>query len=162
MRMLIAVFMVLLASPVIAQEPIAKIYGGVNGLWYEGIDKFPPDFELGLNGRASLSPHLSVVAAAFYGIGEAYSRGSAGIRVTATDALDPDFSVGFGIQRHASDDPGIRPEEWAPDASVGWRPWPVLMPHLVVGAQGSYGLTSNQASVLVAARYHLLSFGRGK
>lgn len=138
-------------------DEIVKAYAGVNGIWFDSAapSVYPSDFELGGTLRASLSPHLSLVGGAWYGIEHSYIRGSIGARVTATDVEDRNFSVGFGIQRHASSEPSVRPEEWAPDASVGWKPYPYQMPRVVLVAQGSYGLTSGQASALAGVRYEI-------
>lgn len=158
MRTWLLLAVLVVPSVTLAEEPAIKLYAGGNAIWYDGVYDLPSDFELGGSGRASLSPHISLVSGVYYGIDHSYLRGAAGLRMTATDVNDPDFSVGFGIARHASTEPAIRPEEWATDATVGWRPWPVTMPKVVVGAQGSYGLTSRQASLLAGLRYEFAAF----
>lgn len=146
----------LLASPAIAQtRDVVAINAGANLVSFDGT--LPSDFELGGTARASLSAHLSLVGGVFFGIDNSYARGSFGGRVTATDVTNPDFSVGFGIQYQASSEPAIRPEEWAPDVTVGWKPFPDL-PKVTVGASGSYGLESNTAMLTLAVRYRLTSF----
>lgn len=141
------------------------VYAAANGIWYDAaelVGASPPDFEVGATARASLTPHISAVGSAFYGFDNSYTRGSLGVRFTATDVNDPNFSIGLGIQRHFSSEPAVRPQEWAPDASVGFVPWPdppntpqTFAGRVTLVAQGFYGLTSNEASVLVGARFAL-------
>lgn len=155
--------LMLLAVPALAAEPVFKVYAAANGIWYDAVElvgALPPDLEVGATGRASLSPNISGVGAAYYGFDNSYTRGSIGVRFTATDANDPNFSIGVGIQRHFSSEPRVRPQEWAPDATIGYRPWPDSMPQAVLVAQGFYGLDSHQASVLVGARYALTGGGK--
>lgn len=158
-KLLILAALLLVAAPVHAQAPsVVKAAIGANGVWFDDTAK-PSDFELGGNVRASLSPHIAAVGAGYYGFSNSYLRGSAGIRITATDVDNPDFSVGLGMQYNFSSEPSIRPEEWTPDASIGWRPWPAEMPNVILVAQGSYGLDSNTAYVIVGARYALSLWG---
>lgn len=157
-RLIIILALLLAAAPVFAGTPLIKTAAGVNGIWFDDNAK-PSDFELGGNAAARLSPHISLVGAGYYGFQNSYLRGSAGFRVTATDVEDENFSVDLGMQYHLSSEPSIRPEEWAPDASFGWRPWPVDLPKIIIGAQGSYGLESNKAYVTVAVRYILGKWG---
>jgi len=119
----------------------------------------PDDFELGANVSASLSPHISAVGAGYWGFAHSYLRGSAGARFTASNPDDPNFSVGVGAQYHFSSEPGIRPQGFAPDVSVGYIPWPADMPSVIVIAQGSYNLAADQASALLGVRY---KFGGGQ
>jgi hypothetical protein len=141
----------LLAARQATAEPVLRAYAGANGVWYDGDN--PNDFEAGGNLRASLSPHISLVGAGYYGFSHSYLRGSAGLRITATDANDPNFSVGIGMQRHFSSEPDIRPEEWAPDASIGWRPWAATNPRVILIAQAGYGLDTEKAFALAGVRY---------
>lgn len=158
LKLLIIAALLFVAAPALAGTPAIRTAAGVNGIWFDDNAK-PSDFELGGNVAASLSPHISLVGAGYYGFQHSYLRGCAGFRVTATDVEDENFSVDLGMQYHFSSEPAIRPEEWAPDASFGWRPWPVEMPNIIVGAQGSYGLDSNKAYVIVAVRYILGKWG---
>ena len=154
-KLLVLLFLILPAM--VSAEPVGKVYLGANAIWFDqgaALD-LPSDWELGATGRASLSPHISVVGSAFYGVDHSYWRGSAGGRITATDVNNPDFSIGLGIQRQFSSDLEIRLEEWAPDATIAWRPWPASKPKVILGLQGNYGLDSQQASVLVGVRYQL-------
>src|SRR4249920_1914303 len=123
MRKLIiaALLAMLCAMPASAQTSVVKAALGAQGVWYDDNVK-PSDFELGGNVRASLSPHISAVGAGYYGFAHSYLRGSAGFRITATEVDDPDFSIGLGMVYNFSSEPSIRPEEWTPDASMGWRP----------------------------------------
>lgn len=155
----------LLAAAIPAQAadpPVFKLYGGANAVWFNGALDLPSDFELGANLRASLSPHISGVSCLYYGLNHSYLRGSFGVRLTATDVDNRDFSIGVGIQRQLSSRPEVRPEEWAPDVTVGWRPWPQTAPRVILIAQGSYGLDSQQGTVLAGVRYFLTDFEGGK
>jgi hypothetical protein len=133
---------------------VVQVYAGANGIWFDGPDGPPGDLELGGAARASLSPHMSLVGGGFYGVNHSYFRGSAGLRLTVSDVDNPNFSVGVGLQYQASTKPSIRPQEWAPDVSIGWRPWPSL-DRVTVGAQASYGMDSNRAYLIAAIRYRL-------
>lgn len=127
-----------------------------NGVWFEGPKTaFPADAEAGLQGAASLSPHLAAVGSALYGLTHAYVRYTVGARVTATDVADPNFSIGFGVQYHGYSKAEMRPNEWAPDASVGWKPVPKDHPQLTLVAQGWYGLKSERAGGLLGLRWTL-------
>lgn len=157
MRMLV-LCLLLLAAPAAAQEKVFKLYGGANAIWFDGPNGLPSDFELGAAGRASLSPHLSLVGSGWYGFSESYLRGTVGARITATDVENKDFSIGIGPEYQLSSEPKPRPEEWCAVVSLGWRPWPETQPNLVVGGQGIYGFESNQASAVLALRYFLKEF----
>jgi hypothetical protein len=157
MKRLLLVLM-LLAAPAAAQEKVFAVYGGANVISFDGVAELPRDFEIGGTGRASLSPHISLVGSTFYGIDNSYLRGTAGVRITATDVDNRDFSVGLGAEYQASSEPDLRPEEWTTTVSLGWRPWPDTQPKLILGAGGFYGLDSNQAGALFAVRYLIGSF----
>lgn len=157
-KLLCVVALVLLASPALAGEPVFKLSAGANAIWYDGPAGLPSDFELGGTGRASLSPHISAVGGLFFGLDNSYVRAPIGVRITASDVQNQSFSIGLGVQFQASSEPKIRPQEWAPEVSIGWKPWPEDMPNLVLGAQGFYGLDSNQATALIAARWYLGAF----
>lgn len=133
------------------------VYGGVNGIWFDNQSE-PADLELGGTLRASLSPHLAGIGSLYYGVDKSYLRSTVGARVTATDVNNRDFSIGFGAAYQSATEPDVRPEEWISEVSLGWRPWPETMPKLVLGAQGQYGLKSNEAAVLLAARWKLTEF----
>lgn len=158
----LSLLLLLIAAPAWSAEPIFKAYAGLNGVWFDSQEdiKYPSDLEGGAVIRASLSKHISAVGSTFYGFDKAYVRAALGARVTAVNADSPDLSVGLGIQYHVSNDESVRPQEWAPDASVGWRAWPSQAPNLVLVAQGSYGLESQQAQVLAGIRYELGGIGR--
>lgn len=158
MKVILSLLMLSWAS-VAGAEPVLKAFAGANGSWYDGqVSVYPSDFELGGNLRASLSPHISGVAALYYGVNRSYIRGSVGPRFTITDVLDQNFSIGLGAQYHFSSEPNVRPEEWSPDVSVGWVPWP-LAPKVILVGQAGYGMTSNQVYVLAGVRYHVWSGG---
>ena len=147
------------AGPTQAQEaPAAHVLGvavGGNGVWYDGTSLAnKSDIEGAVNGRASLSPHISIVASGAYGARNHYWRYTAGGRVTVSDGRDPGLSVGVGIQYRGSGEARLKPDEWAPDVSIGWRPW-TDAPALVLVGQGWYGLTSQAGGAYVGARYAL-------
>ena len=156
-RLLVATALVLLtwSVPAFAQGLVPQYAVGVNGIWFAEPNVYPSDFEFGGNASLSMSPHVSLVAAGYYGVSNSYVRASGGVRFTATDPADPNFSIGVGAQYHLSSEESIRPQETAFDASVGYRPWPTEQPRLVLVALGTYGLDSQQASVLAGVRYAL-------
>lgn len=147
--------LLLLALPVAANsDPVLNVWAGANGVWFDDTAR-PSDFEAGGNVAASLSPHISLVGAAYYGFGRSYLRGSVGARITATDVDNRDFSVGAGLQYHASSEPSVRPEGWAPDVTVGWRPSPERWPAITLIAQAGYLSTQNEAVGIAGIRYNL-------
>lgn len=156
--LLFALVGALVVAPVAQAADVVAIHAGANLISFDGAANLPTDFELGATGRASLSPHLSLVGSGWFGFDGSYLRGTGGVRVTATDVENPDFSVGLGMEYWASSEADIRPQEWVATASLGYRPWPESMPKLVLGVQGGYGIESDQAHVLAAVRYHLTSF----
>jgi opacity protein-like surface antigen len=149
--MFLLALMLAAATPVLADEIVYQAALGASAIWFDNEAR-PSDVEGSINGSASLSPHISAVANAAFGFDHSYVSGAAGLRFTVTDAMDRDFSIGLGIQRHMSSEPALRPEEWAPDVSVGWRPWS-SSPRVILAAISSYGLDSNTATVSVGVRY---------
>jgi hypothetical protein len=131
---------------------LASLYVGANGVFLAD-GPFNSDVEGQFNGKVSLSPHLSAVGSAGYGVVNRYWRSAIGARVTSTDVENPNFSVGLGIQYRTYGMKAMGPNEWAPDVSVGYRPWPKQLPRVIVGAQGWYGLTSEKAGMELAARW---------
>ena len=96
---------------------------GGGGVWVdEGTGPAFRDFEAGVNASVSLTPHVSIVGGASYGVDRSYVRGSGGARITATDVNDPTFSVGVGISRHYVSEPGSGLDEAAAEAAIGWKP----------------------------------------
>lgn len=154
MKGLIVALALLFLPAVSLADPIVALYAGANGVWFDDHAR-PADFELGGNARASLSPHISLVGASYYGFDHEYLRGSAGVRITATDVNDQNFSVGAGMQYHASSDLDVRPTRWAPDVSVGFRPSPNRWPAFVLTAQGAYFMEENQTILTLGGRYSL-------
>lgn len=136
--------------------PPARVFGasiGVNAVWTHGADiRDVSDVEGALHLRASLSPHISLVGSAGRGFVNEYNFAQGGARVTVSDVKDRTFSIGVGIQyRYVSEtEYGLR--EWRPDVVLGWRP-PGFPSAVIIGAGGSYGLTSTEAQAYVAARY---------
>lgn len=155
--LMLLVFLTCFAAQVRA-ENVIRAYVGANGIWYEDEVR-PSDFEATGNVRASLSPHISLVGGAFYGVEHSYLRGSAGVRLTATDVNDPNFSVGVGLQYHASSEPAVRPEGFAPDVSIGWRPRPETWPAIIFVGQGAYLTEVDEMFFVLGVRYDLGSFG---
>jgi len=148
---LMLVLALALATPALADEIFYQAAFGANAIWFDNNAK-PSDVEATVSGSASLSPHISAVASAAFGFDHSYVSGAAGLRFTVTDALDKSFGVGLGIERYMSSEPALRPEEWAPDVTVGWAPW-VKSPRVSLIARGAYGLDSNLATALVGLRY---------
>lgn len=96
---------------------------GGGGIWVdEGQGPAFRDVEAGVVAAVSLTPHVSVVGGASYGVDRAYVRGSGGVRLTATDVNDPTFSIGVGVSRHYVSEPGSGLDEAAAEAAIGWRP----------------------------------------
>jgi hypothetical protein len=148
--LILATTVVCHADPVITPALGATVVSYDSGL--------PSDFELGGTGAASLSPHVSAVAGAWYGLGRTYLRGTAGARITATDVQNENFSIGIGGQYNASSDPDIRPEGWDADGTIGWRPYPEKLPQVVLIAQGAYMFDSKVSYLTLGLRYALRPF----
>lgn len=154
MRFLPLLFgVVVLAAPAWA-EPVPAFYVGANAVWFNA-DATPSDFEVGGTARASLSPHISAVGSAFYGTNHSYLVGEVGVRVTATDVNNKDFSIGIGLEYQASSAPELRPEEWLGKVVIGYRPWPAEMPAVTIGAGAQYGLTTTENGAFAAVRYRI-------
>jgi len=135
-------------------SPAVKAYVGANGVWLDGpATDFTKDVEGAASLSASLSPHISAVAHGFYGFTQKYVRYDAGARVTATDVDNKDFNIYLGILYRGGSTDAVRPNEWAPDAGVGWRPNPKGWPHIIVGADAGYGLDSKKVVTTAALRY---------
>jgi hypothetical protein len=139
-------------------EPVVKVALGANGVWLNGpATEFTKDFEAGPIVSASLSPHISAVAHAFYGLSGNYIRYDGGARVTATDVENPNFNLYLGILYRNGSTAAVRPGEWAPDAGVGWKPNPKAWPNIILGADAAYGLESQRIVSYAAVRWQ---FGR--
>jgi hypothetical protein len=130
-----------------------SLAAGINGVWFDGPDAPGPDVEASLNGAMSLSPHLSLVGSADWGLTSTYLRSTVGARVTATDVDNADFSVGLGIQYHSASVASLRPNEWCPDVALGLRPWPARWPSVALVGLGWYGLESGRAGCSVGGRW---------
>jgi hypothetical protein len=139
------------------------VYSGAiagQGVWFND-DARPSDFEGGVKGAASLSPHISAVGSALFGFEHSYIVGKAGLRFTMSDATNKDFGVGIGVQRRFSSEPVLRPEEWCPDLTIGWKAWP-SSPRVILTAAADYGLDSNEASVSAGISYRFTNeYGEG-
>lgn len=158
MKALILAAALLCAAAVANADPVLTPYLGANVVAFEHSSGLPSDWEMGGGGAISLSPHVSAVGSAWYGLGESYLRGTLGGRVTITDVADPNFSVGLGLSYNASSKPSVRPQETTGDVTVGWKPYPTDWPRLTVGAGASYGFTSQHPYLLFGVRWALDSF----
>jgi hypothetical protein len=126
---------------------------GVNAVWMDAVSD--PGIEASGNAAMSLSPHLSLVGGLSTGLGsDSYLRSTVGVRVTATDVDNPDFSIGLGIQYRNTSDPDRGPSEWCPDVSVGLKPLSARLPSITLVGQGWYGLNSDVAGCLAGVRYN--------
>ena len=134
-------------------QPVVRAAVGANGIWFDALTPKPNDFELGGNVAASLQPHISLVGATYYGTEHGYLRGNAGIRFTASNVDDPNFSVGIGARYDLSSNEGVRPEGLTYDASLGYA-WPDA-PAIVLVVQGAYHVEADQASVIAGVRYQI-------
>lgn len=139
-------------------DPVWTPYVGANVVAFNHESDFPSDFEIGGGAAASLSPHISAIGSAWYGLDKNYLRGKFGARVTATDVDDPHFSIGLGPSYNVSSKVSVRPQEWTGDVAIGWVPYPQRWPRIVLGAEGSYGFDSNSVYGLLAARYTFRPF----
>jgi hypothetical protein len=152
MKTLLAVLLLLcLALPAVAGD-LASLYVGANAAFFDQAT-VKASFEPEANAKVSLSGHLSMVGSVAYGISGNYWRSAVGARVTTTDIDNRAFSVGLGIQHRDYSLATLGLNEWAPDVSVGYCPWPDTHPKVIVGAQGWYGLDSKAAGLELAARY---------
>jgi hypothetical protein len=126
---------------------------GVSGVWFDGPDAPGPAVEAAGLGAMSLSPHIALVGMLGWGLTDTYLRSTVGVRVTATDVDNPNFSVGLGIQRHDASVTRLGPSEWCPDVAVGLRPYPVRWPAVTLTGLGFYGLESGRAGCSIGARW---------
>lgn len=153
----VCLLLALAVSSLASAEPFAKIAVGVNGIWLQGTESSPApwnaDFEAGGFARGSLSPHISAVGSLLYGFSHSYFRYTGGVRFTVTDVENKDFSAGLGMQWHGASVAELRPEEWCPDAAIGFAPFPDKWPDLSVTAVGWYGLTTNKPGATLGLRY---------
>lgn len=147
------------ALPAFAQVAPAKVFGayiGGHGVWWDSeAAGIRSDLEAGVSAKASLSPHISLVGSGWYGFKEQYYRYAGGVRITATDVDNPNFSIGIGYQYRGSGYEVLKPDEWGPDVTLGWRPWPTLFPDLIVNLQSWYGIDTNAAAGTAGLRYRI-------
>lgn len=158
MKLAILIAALCLNAGTVTADPVLTPYLGVNLVAFEQSSNLPNDWELGGGGSVSLSPHISAVGSAWYGMGESYLRGNIGGRVTATDVADPNFSVGLGISYNASSKVSVRPQEITGDVAVGWRPYPERWPKVTLGGGAGYGFESENTYLTIAGRWSLDSF----
>lgn len=148
--------LVLIAGLVHAAEPPFHVAAGVGGAWFEGPGTdFPVDFEVGGTAWSSLSPHLSAVGGAWWGVSHSYGRYEAGLRCTASDVLNPNFNTFLGVGYRGGSTSALRPNEWAANAGFGWRLSPDRYPNLTVAGIAGYGLISSRALATLGLRYAL-------
>jgi hypothetical protein len=157
---LVALLVAACAFPALA-SPVIKVAAGVNGVWLDGpaVD-FAKDIEAGAVAAASLSPHLSLVGHGFYGFTQNYVRYDGEGRITASDATNPNFNLYLGMRYRNGSTAAVRPGEWAPDAGLGWRPSPTHWPHVILGADAAYGLTTQKVISYAAVRFEFGRAGR--
>lgn len=116
---------------------------GGGGIWVdEGAGPAFRDVEAGVSAAVSLTPHVSVVGAANYGVDRSYVRGSAGARLTATDVNDPNFSVGVGVSRHYVSEEGSGMDEAAAEAAVAWKP--LAASRVIVTGLAAFGIDTGR------------------
>lgn len=103
----------------------ASLGVGGQGVWVDS-GNFPAfrDAEAIVRASVGITPHVNIVGGVSYGVDKSYLRGSGGVRLTATDVNDPNFSIGIGISRHYVSEPGAGMDEAAGEAAIGWRPFP--------------------------------------
>lgn len=130
-----------------------SLAAGANGVWFDGVDAPGPNLEASGNGAMSLSPHLSLVGSINWGLTATYLRSAVGFRVTVTDVDNPNFSCGLGIQYHNASVSQLKPAEWCPDATIGYRPWPAQAPQVTLVGAGWYGMDSGRAGCSAGARW---------
>ena len=132
---------------------VMSAYVGGNAAWWVEADPYQADAELTGSLSASLSPHISLVGGAEWGLCNSYVRGHAGARITVTDVNDQNFSIGVGAQYRMASKAVLRPNEWAADVSVGYVPLPDKYPRLSLVGQGWYGFDTHRAGALLGARW---------
>jgi hypothetical protein len=153
MKTLLAVLLLICLIPATAPAgDLASLYVGANAAFFDQ-GSIKASFEPEVNAKVSLSGHLTLVGSVAYGVADNYWRSAVGGRVTTTDVDNRAFSVGLGIQHRDYSLASMGSSEWAPDVSIGYCPWPVSHPKVIVGAQGWYGLDSKTAGMELAARY---------
>lgn len=121
----------------------ASIGIGGQGVWVdEGGASALRDAEA--IGRASIgvTPHVNLVGGISYGVDKSYLRGSGGVRLTATDVNDPNFSIGIGISRHYVSEPGAGLDEAAGEAAIGWKPF--ASSRVILTGLAAYGLDTGR------------------
>jgi len=147
---------------------VMKVSVGVNGVWFDGPKtEVPRDLEIGATASASLSQHIDVVGQGYYGFDNSYFRWTVGPRIGLSDPK-ANLSIAAGVSYHASSEAALRPDEWSPDVTVGWKPWssvpgpgmpPDRLNRVTLGVQGWYGLESQRAGGLLAVRYNIWKQG---
>jgi len=126
---------------------------GAQGAWFDGADQEPVrDFEATGRGAFSITPHISAVGGVQYGFMESYVRSSVGVRITATDVADQNFSVGVGVARHFRSEPGPM-DEWCAEAGLGWKP--LATSQVLLTASSSIGLDTSRRLFTLGAMFPL-------
>ncbi len=97
---------------------------GGQGVWVDegGVPGFR-DAEGIVRAAIGVTPHVNIVGGVGYGVDKSYLRGSGGVRLTATDVSDRTFSIGIGISRHYTSEPGAGLDEAAGEGAIGWKPF---------------------------------------
>lgn len=108
-----------------ADVNVLKLYAGANGAWLSGADgSAPHDLEFGINGRASIQPHLSIVGSVYRGVSDGgYTLPKVGGRFTVSDVENRDISIGIGAQYQWPSNGRPGPKGWIGDVTLGAKPW---------------------------------------
>lgn len=147
---LVATGLALMASFLVVEDgdcaniwQAASVGIGGQGVWVDegGLSAFRDAEAIG---RASvgITPHVNLVGGVSYGVDKSYLRGSGGVRITATDVNDPNFSIGIGISRHYVSEPGAGLDEAAGEAAIGWKPFATS--RVILTGLAAYGLDTGR------------------
>ena len=98
---------------------------GVQGRWLDGgVSSGNRDLEFAGNAALGLTNNIDVTGGVAYGVQGSYVRAQTDVRLTATDANDPNFNIWIGVGRYFSKRPEDGLNETAGKAGFGWRPFP--------------------------------------
>lgn len=135
---------------------VVHVSAGVNGAWLDGPGAaFPADLEAGGTAWASLSPHISAFADAYYGFSHSYLRWDGGAKITATDVDNQNFSVYLALKYQGGSVRALHPNEAAYGAGFGWQPNLSAWPNIALGADASIGAKTDRTIAYIAVRYLL-------
>lgn len=152
---LIVAALLCVACSAFAEGVVPQFGIEANAVSFNQTSSLPSDFESGGVVSLSLSPHISAHGAVLFGLSRSYLRAPVGLRVTATDVRNQNFSVGFGLEYQASSKPSVRPQEIAATATAGIKLWPEQLPQVILGMQGGVGIKTGTPMLLIGATYAL-------